>query len=496
MAAKPAREITQADRLAISLYTPELAPGHWTTIGDFAIEVMLDYLPHTPAKLSTMLRHWVAYVDWTHFVADVPLDRERILDPDVIAYYIATGATELAPSSRTSRRAFLLRMCDFLLPDMRRTIRMQPIAKEPANQPYTPAEIERLRAWATSRATAYQRHSAWCIIAYGLGAGLTASELTGLRREDVTLTDDGTVRVEVREAKRNQPRSVPVMADFADEVLALAESVEPGSYVFRSLQTSRTGADVGAWASRLGTAGGLNPNLSRMRSTWIVRQLNAGVPMLSLMAAAGFVVATAFDRYLPYARPVAWEELVEDFRRNSNEYRRTSPTIQAKRKASARRAYALAPEKFRAAKKQWRTANPDKVREQNRRYVETHRETVNAKQRRWNEANAEGRRAYREANRDRIAENKRRYRQDNPELVREQERASRDRNAEAAKARSRAYYVANRGRLTAAARRRRDADPEAARQRARDYYAANRAEIRQKAKEAYRRRQLFKGIVT
>lgn len=307
--AGPVREVDEEDRAFLESYVPKIPADRWLAIREFVLEVMLDYLPYSTARPGPQIRHLVAYVDWMHRVADVELDRERLLDPDMIAYYIEQ-VPELSPSSRTTRRATLLRMCDFLLPDMRRTVRMKPIGTGPASKPYSPEEIKRLKRLAMEQSTPYSRHAAWCMLAFGLGAGLAASELATLRREDV-VEDRHGVFVHVRQPNRNQPRVVPVLDEFADEAIVLARCATPGHFVFRPDRTSAGRASVGDWANRLKYHDELKFLLPRMRATWVVRHLNAGVPAQAVIAAAGMTSFTALDRYASYLDELTENEVRE-----------------------------------------------------------------------------------------------------------------------------------------------------------------------------------------
>lgn len=329
--ARPVRVVSDADRAELENYVPRINGGHWLTIRDFVLATMTDYLPHTQARIGPMLRHLVTYVDWMHHVADVPLERNQMLDPDMIAFYVA-NVTDISKSSRTTRRACLLRMCDFLLPDMRRTVRMQPIGKEPAARPYSSEEIARLRKIATEQDTPYLRHSAWTLVVLGLGAGLASGDLLEVRREDI-FEDERGVFVRVRHSNRCVPRVVPILDEFADEAMVLASCVQPGAWVFRSNRNTCGHGNVAAWARRLRGEGELRINLTRMRSTWIVRHLNAGVPLAALMRASGVTTCTGFDRYIPYLDEPTADEILS--------LMQADEAIRARRSRSMRRAQPL-----------------------------------------------------------------------------------------------------------------------------------------------------------
>lgn len=369
--AAPVRTVTPEDRAHLEGYSPEIAPERWEAIRPFVLPLVLDYLPHTEARIWPILRHLVAYVDWCHHGHDVALERERLLDPDMIAYYIA-NVTGISKSSKTTRRALLLRVCDFLVPDMRRTVRMQPIGKEPASQPYTPAELKQLRMLAMEQPTPYLRHSAWVLLAFGLGAGLTAGEIAEVRREDV-VEDRKGVYVVVRHSKRNQLRRVPVLDEFADEAIVLARCVLPGSWVFRSSRTTAGPGTVAAWASRLRTPEGVSFNLTRMRSTWIVRHLNAGVPVTAVLAAAGMGTFTGLDRYTPYLTQLSADEVRELVGRETNA------------RAAATQARAMTHpgkrEAKRLAERDYYAKNRERVRARQREHYAKNRERILARER-------------------------------------------------------------------------------------------------------------------
>lgn len=91
------------------------------------------------------------------------------------------------------------------------------------DKPYLPKDFPKIKHWAVSRTTQFQREHAEGVLALCLGAGCSGAAASYLRAEDVTRDDNGTVWVK----RYDMVHAVPVSAVFADVVEELATRKAP-----------------------------------------------------------------------------------------------------------------------------------------------------------------------------------------------------------------------------------------------------------------------------
>ena len=140
----------------------------------------------------------------------------------------------------------------------------EPLPRERAKAPYTPAEIDGYLALADAQPTAARRMRAAGLVCLGAGAGLIRADLRAVRGSDICCRSGGVV-VDVRGAR---PRAVPVLARYHGTLLASARfagdqlvtgGTDPGRRnVTNPLITALAG---GTGLPRLDT--------SRLRATWL-----------------------------------------------------------------------------------------------------------------------------------------------------------------------------------------------------------------------------------
>jgi hypothetical protein len=222
----------------------------------------------------------------------LPLDCEVVLDPDTVERFIAVGLDD--DRSKATYRAVLRRVGPQLTRRAPWESRPAPVARRQVALPYTPAEIDALRADAELQLTPGRVRAARALLALGAGAGLDGRWVSRVTAEDVSRCR-GVVLVQVDEPNA---RVVPVLAAWADEVLRLAANAG-GEFLIggRSLAKNR----AGSLAASLAVGNG-HPRFSasRLRSTWLVSHLVLGTRLPELAAAAGLQGVTVLSDLLPY----------------------------------------------------------------------------------------------------------------------------------------------------------------------------------------------------
>jgi hypothetical protein len=138
-----------------------------------------------------------------------------LLHPSVIERFAAhapglTGVTRR--TLRTSLRFLARRVVPHLCPAD------QPLPRERAKAPCSPAEIAGFLALAAAQPTAARRSRAAGLVCLGAGAGLIRSDLRNVRGTEICARSGGVI-VQVRGAR---PRAVPVLARYHDRLLEAA----------------------------------------------------------------------------------------------------------------------------------------------------------------------------------------------------------------------------------------------------------------------------------
>jgi len=295
----------------IRTYTPQLPRAEWAVIEDFVRTAVTDCEERTPYAAANLLSVCSQHVRWCTQVAGQPLDRAVIFHREVIEEYICGGITRVTAGTRGNRRSLLLRMSELLLPPQARTVRLAALPPASPSTPYTPRELSLLRSWAGGQNTEFRRVNAHILLALGLGAGLAARELQETRPANITCDSDG-VLITVAGAR---PRVVPVLGEWESVLRDVATAaMHKDSYLFRPRRTRcYPNAITGFVAETVGRQ--VPVSSQRMRATWIVGHLRAGVPVKALVDASGVASFEAFTRYLPFVPDLFVTDYRDAFRR-------------------------------------------------------------------------------------------------------------------------------------------------------------------------------------
>ena len=147
-----------------------------------------------------------------------------------------------------------------------------------------------LYSWATSQGTDHRRRDAIALLALGLGAGLAAREILGVRVRDLdTTTDD--IHVIVWESR---PRVVPLSKQWDRPLRRILADLKPNDWLFRPGRISATSGQVTDFLLRARTDLDVRP--SRMRATWLVEHLRDGTPPQEFLQISGLKNLAALDK--------------------------------------------------------------------------------------------------------------------------------------------------------------------------------------------------------
>ncbi|MFB4349798.1 hypothetical protein [Microbacterium sp. CR_7] len=232
----------------------------------------------------------IPFLRWALGPAGFDPDLELIFTTRNIERFITVAMGQYSKGSLGNLRGRLFRISERIADprDRRRPVKALPSA-DPA-MPYTTAEVAALRSWAWTQ-TGERAVSAMNLLALGLGAGLSTSEITNLRIEDVVQSEHTEIAI-----RGVRPRTVTMLDLWASD-LTLAEE-EPHRFVFRPGRQSTSKNVVSHFVSR--APGLLRPQPQRLRATWIVRHLESDTNVVTLMTAAGVDSLEAFTRYVGF----------------------------------------------------------------------------------------------------------------------------------------------------------------------------------------------------
>jgi integrase len=276
-------------------YEPSIDTAVWLAVREFVTEAVADTLGKTPYKEATLNVATTRLASWAWQSAGLPLERPIIFSRDTIARFIAVGCGDWKPAARGNLRSQLLRMSEALLGRTVSLRRLGALPPSDPSKPYSRTELIQLRSWASSQSTPFRRTNAAVLLSLGLGAGLSAAEIGDLRVAHIELQDEG-VSVEV---VGERARRVPVRRAWEDPLVDRVRMSPPDSFAFRENHRANYPNLVSSFIVRSGFMQ-VRPTSQRLRASWIVHHLSAGVPVVALMRAAGVESLEAFTRYVQF----------------------------------------------------------------------------------------------------------------------------------------------------------------------------------------------------
>ncbi|MDN5767667.1 MAG: tyrosine-type recombinase/integrase [Humibacillus sp.] len=288
---------TAPDEVAqvIANYTPRgIDLYHWLSIRDFVQQAVAESEPPTADEARRRMTLVSALAEWVGYGACFPVERRTVFDLDLMGEFIDTG-NDWTPKVRRMAQGRLKTLAQRLNPDWPADLPEESAyssAWDP--QPYSAAETVALRAWADSQDTAERRASAQVLLALLLGAGLHSHEVLALRVRDIEV-DDAGVLLRVR---GQRARAVPVRSDYEQMLIELLTDAPGEQYVFAPEQSSRRSGLVPAFVAQSNPQPGLRPTARRLRATWVVAHITAGVPAPILVRAAGLTNLRPYERWL------------------------------------------------------------------------------------------------------------------------------------------------------------------------------------------------------
>ena len=290
-------------------YQPRaLSDAQWALVGPFVREQML-LLPrvgrHRAERMRAMLLSRLAAWSVAHGTA---LDAEALFAPDNVERHITALGDEygspgdVRSTFRTIGRVLAPTVCPPKAP-ARKNRSLAP--------PYTPGEMCLLRLSLGMQHTAFRTRAAETLMSLGHGAGLNGKWNIHVGPEHVTV-ERAAVLVRVGDPAA---RVVAVTQEWEDTVVRLAEQARRRGWPLLVGKRRGDPNRSSTLASEvLVPRGAPKVNTSRLRTTWMVERLNAGVDVRVLLGAAG-IIADSLRELLQYVEPVAADEAYRQLRK-------------------------------------------------------------------------------------------------------------------------------------------------------------------------------------
>ena len=176
-------------------------------------------------------------------------------------------------------------------------------------EPYSTKQLAIIHRDIPRQATEMRRLTGLALESLGLGAGLDGRWAPKVRGTDVS-SKRTLVLVSVHDPS---PRVIAVRDQYAETVLELARRAGEGLLTGRSDARATNIANV--FGDIFIDQGRIHLSLGRLRSTWLVAQLNASTNLEVLRMAAGVKNVGAFKDICAHLTPVATTTAREQLRR-------------------------------------------------------------------------------------------------------------------------------------------------------------------------------------
>lgn len=285
-------------------YSPRIAPAFWEDVRDFVETTVLAVSGSTPYSDADLSLSVGRLALWCWQDVGLELETELVFHRTIIDRFARAGLPHFNEAARGNIRSQLLRVAEVLLDPRLTPPRLTPMRAADPSRPYTERETVALYGWAENQSTEGRRSNAHVLLALGLGAGLSASEIGNLRVGDLEVSDSG---VDVNVAS-GRVRRVPVLTDWTEALRERTQHLPPDRFAFREGHVAAYDNLISNFVSRSRSHGTV-PQSQRMRATWIVHHLQAGVPLVALLRASGVDSLYAFDRYVRFVADAESESI-------------------------------------------------------------------------------------------------------------------------------------------------------------------------------------------
>ncbi|MFG6402531.1 hypothetical protein [Microbacterium sp. P04] len=255
-------------------------PEGTSDLDAFVRDAVTVAAPHTAYAASRLLSATSGYVSWCVRDMGWPLDVDVIWSVRAIDLYSTTANLELSEGTRRNYRGQLMRISEVLLPH-EHPERPTPLSARRSSAPYTPTQMTAFRNWAGDQLTPQKRDRAMVMLVLCAGAGLRPNELPLVFPAHVVVDEAGILVTVPGE----NTREVPLLSEWEEWMVVLLERRRADESLWGNVNRRTTHNLTSSFTEN---SHGNPPRADRLRHTWFVRHLTAGVPMKDLFRAGGF----------------------------------------------------------------------------------------------------------------------------------------------------------------------------------------------------------------
>jgi hypothetical protein len=284
--------------LTIARFDPRRVPPEvWAAIAPLARDAVSKVEPSTPRDATELLSRTALLLSWCHG-RGLELTPAVVFAPETLDRFVADGCEELAKGTRINYRRILRRVGAAVLGPPLYPERPLALEKSDPSAPYSLEDERALIGWSRGLPTDRMRDAAIALLGLGLGAGLTSREINLAEADWIEHAGPGLVIA----VPGSPGRRVPVVARSEWAVRA-ALAHAGGGLLFLPGRTRHRKKQVSVFTENLPAHHQPKLSAQRMRVTWIVRHLDARVPLHVLAAAAG-VGADQLASYATFMAPL------------------------------------------------------------------------------------------------------------------------------------------------------------------------------------------------
>ena len=292
----------QTDRKALTRLSPEVRhqlenfqpikvrAETWAIIGPYVRDAVARAAPSSASSAMKYCSPVASLLSWC-CGAGLDLRPDVVFHPDTIDRWV-TDSSGFSASTRACYRSVVRKFAAKVVgPPLYPPSPVMNLS--PPLAPYTAAELAVIVSWARGLPTERMRQRVGVIIALALGAGLHAGEIEAATAACVHPMFPTGFEIRVR---GNRARRVPLVSRWDATLHDAVFRSRGGSLLFPNQAKVRERAINGLF-SGLPTSPSPKLSVPRLRTTWIVQHLDAGVPLNLLAEVAG---TEHFTRYMAF----------------------------------------------------------------------------------------------------------------------------------------------------------------------------------------------------
>jgi hypothetical protein len=229
-----------------------------------------------------------------------PCDIDVLLTDAAIEEFVRRGCNHVTSGSRASYKSDLRSVLRAAGSELDQAHKLHRISSRSVKPPYFRQECDLLLATINYQPRQDNRQRLQACIALGLGAGIDSQDLLEVRAGDIT--DHGSEGIEIR-VRGVAPRTVWLLHEYEDLLRVGISGMGPRTFVVSGKASVSRNA-VNKLYSQVVHTGRRPPKFeqARMRNTWLLRLLEAPIPLGLVMQAAGLTTARTLADLVTYVR--------------------------------------------------------------------------------------------------------------------------------------------------------------------------------------------------